>query len=194
MKKILVEKISITLNSFFQRFFFLSSHLNMSEQNRKNSGAIIHGLGATSIMWIVPLPREEGFICPQREHVPWFLKKSANLWELPTKFFLFCFALRALLLSTAQLWPVLLFLSRGTQVLLVLLASIPDTVSIRLFVVLKGCSPHCLPGKLHLKLVCTEGEQVKAAVLTLLQLWSKPLAPSFLGFLPCCCCRMRVAL
>lgn len=61
-------------------------------------------------------------------HDSW--EKSANLWELPAKFFLFCFALRALLLSIAQLWPVLLFLSKGTQVLPLLPASIPGTVSI----------------------------------------------------------------
>lgn len=76
-------------------------------------------------------------------HGSW--EKSANWWEFPAKFFLFCFALRALLLSTAQLWPVLLFLSKGTQALLVLPASIPDTGSIETKVLCCKCSPHCLP-------------------------------------------------
>lgn len=82
-------------------------------------------------------------------HGSW--EKSANLWELPAKFFLFCFALRALLLSIAQLWPVLLFLSRGTAGV----ASLHPGESlekIRLFAVLNGCSLHCLPRDLHLKL------------------------------------------
>lgn len=40
-------------------------------------------------------------------------EKSANLWELPGKFILFCSALGALLLSTAQLWQPLPLLSEG---------------------------------------------------------------------------------
>lgn len=65
---------------------------------------------------------------------------------------------------------------------------------IRLFAVLSGCSPHCWPRELHLKPVWTEGKQAKGAVLTLLQLWSKPPGLVF----PCLsttllCCRMSVA-
>lgn len=56
-----------------------------------------------------------------------------------------------------------------------------------LFAVVNGCSPHCWPRELHLKPVCTEGDQAMGAVLTLLQLWSKPLTWSFLGFAPHCC-------
>lgn len=61
-------------------------------------------------------------------------------------------------------------------------SQIQSLEKIRLFAVLNGCSPHCLPRELHLKLVCTEGEQDKGALLTLLQLWSKPLAWSSLAF------------
>lgn len=135
----------------------------MKKQKRKSQGKL-------SMVWVPQASCElslslgrKGFYAHRgsMSHGSW--EKSANWWEFPAKFFLFCFALRALLLSTAQLWPVLLFLSKGTQALLVLPASIPDTGSIETKVLCCKCSPHCLPRQLHLKPVCSEGEQAMGA-------------------------------
>lgn len=85
----------------------------MNKQKKKKSGQITHGLDATGIVWIIPLSGEKGLYAHRgsMSHDPW--EKSANLWELPGKFILFCSALGALLLSIAQLWQPLPLLSEG---------------------------------------------------------------------------------
>lgn len=111
LKKYYLRKSTITLNSLFQRFFFLCSHLNMNKQKRKSQGKL-------SMAWMPEVSCElslslgrKGLYAHRGSMSHGSCKKSANLWEFTAKFFLFWFALRALLLSIAQLWPVLLFLS-----------------------------------------------------------------------------------
>lgn len=96
-------------------------------------------------------------------HDPW--EKSANVWEIPGKFILFCSALGALLLSIAQLWQPLPLLSEGRSKDAGIADAVtlhPGTVSIEnkvvccielLFSLLPAPTSQ---KKLHLKGVCTE--------------------------------------